>query len=171
MSRYFVTDPPVPVMEFDPAEVISDTPPNIIFIKSKMDVATDARVKSELVKMAGDNKTVEMHLGENQLALLIHNIVRWEGPDLGSIPCTPANIRTLDPTEPHIALVLEEIARRNARKESPLPKSPTEPGSATNGSIDGSPQNAAEISHPSGISILRSPLLRALDGRPSRSDD
>jgi hypothetical protein len=133
MSRYFVNDPPVAVPEWDASEVISDTPPNVIYIKSKMDLATDARVKSELTRIGDDNKTMELRLGDNQMALLIHNIVRWEGPDLGSVPCTPANIRALDPTEPHIALVLEEIARRNARKESPLPKSPTSATSASAG--------------------------------------
>jgi len=171
MSRYFVTDAPAPVYEFDPAEVISDTPPNVIWIKAKMDVATDARVKNELVKMAGDNKTMEMHLGENQLALLIHNIVKWEGPDLGDIPCTPEQIRKLDPTEPHIALVLEEIARRNVRKESPLPKSPTEPGFATNGSHDGSPQNAPGLSLQLATGIPRSDSRSGLLGHLRKSED
>src|SRR5262245_61008598 len=119
MSRYFVTDPPVAVAEFDPSAVISDTPPNVIYITATMDVANDAKVKHELAKMTDDNKTVELHPGEYQLALLIHNIVRWEGPDLSSVPCDAAHIRMLDPTEPHIVLVLDEIARRNARKTSP----------------------------------------------------
>jgi len=171
MSRYFVTDPPVAVPEFDAAAVISDTPPNVIYIKSKMDVATDARVKSELVKMAGDNKTMEMHLGENQLALLIHNIVRWEGPDLGMMPCTPENIRKLDPTEPHIEKVLETIAARNKRKVAPNPKSPIAAGSETNGSHDASPASGPGISLQLATGISKSPLLRAMDGRQTRSDD
>jgi len=171
MSRYFVTDPPVPVMEFDPSEVISDTPPNVIYIKAKMDLATDARVKSELTKIGDDRKTMELHLGENQLALLIHNIVRWEGPDLSSIPCTPDNIRTMNPTEPHLEKVLEEIAERNKRKAAPNPKPPTEPGFATNGSHDASPPSAAGISLQLATGTPRSPLLRALDGHQRPSDD
>lgn len=171
MSRYFVTDPPVPVPEFDASAVISDGVPNVIYIKAKMDVATDAKVKSELVKMAGDNKTMEMHLGENQLALLIHNIVRWEGPDLSSVPCTPESIRKLDPTEPHIVLVLDEIAKRNARKVAPNPKSPTASGLETNGSADASPQNAGGISLQLATATPRSDSRSALVGRLHRSDN
>lgn len=171
MSRYFVTDPPVAVYEFDAAEVLSDTPPNVIYIRSKMDVATDARVKSELTRLGDDNKSMELRLGDNQMALLIHNIVKWEGPDLSQVPCTPANIRALDPTEPHIALVLETIAERNKRKAAPNPKSSTASGSRINGSPDESPQSAGDRSLPSGNGILKSPLLRALDGHQTRSDD
>ena len=169
MSRYFVTDPPVAVYEFDASAVISDVAPNVIYIKSKMDLATDARVKSELVKMAGDNKTMEMHLGENQLALLIHNIVKWEGPDLAQMPCTPENIRKLDPTEPHIVLVLDEIARRNARKAAPNPKSPTAPGFVTNGSLAASPASEAGISLQLATSTPRSDSRSALAGHLRRS--
>ena len=135
MSRYFVHDTPVAVPEFDADAVMSDQAPNIIYIKSKMDLATDAKVKSELMKVGSDGKTFEAHLGENQLALLIHNIVRWEGPDLSGIPCTPENIRRLNPNEPHLALVLEEIGRRNARTPSPSPKSAGASTSASAGAV------------------------------------
>src|SRR5262245_10652821 len=100
MPRYFVTDPPVPVYEFDPSEVLSEKPPNIIWIRAKMDLATDSKVKNELLKFGKDTQ-IEAHLGENELSLLIHNIVRWEGPDLQNVPCDAAHIRQLDPTEPH----------------------------------------------------------------------
>lgn len=177
MSRYFVTDPPVAVPEFDPSEVLSETPPNVIYIRAKMDVATDAKVKSELVTMAPDNKTVEMRLGENAVALLVHNIVRWEGPDLGGVPCTPEQIRKLDPTEPHIALVLDEIGRRNARPAGPSPKSQGVSTSASAGATDyqhparpGS-DDRASLSLQLATTTPRSPLRSVITGRQNRSDD
>jgi len=171
MSRYFCTDPPVPVYEFDPTEVISETPPNVIFIKSKMDVATDAKVKSELITLGADNKTVEARLGDNQLALLIHNIVRWDGPDLSDTPCTVANIRALDPTEPHIVLVLDEIARRNKRPDSPNPKSAAGSTLGKNGAAGSIGSDPPGLSLQLATGIGKSPLRSALDGRRSRSDD
>jgi hypothetical protein len=171
MSRYFVTDPPVPVYEFDPTAVISETPPNVIYIRAKMDVATDAKVKSELVTMGADNKTVEMRLGENQLALLIHNIVRWEGPDLSSVPCTVANIRALDPTEPHIVLVLDEIARRNKRPDSPNPKSAAGSTYAKNGAAGSLASDPPSLSHQLAIGIGKSPLRSAVISRQNKLED
>src|SRR5262245_681748 len=135
MPRYFVTDPPVPIYEFDPTEVISATPPNIIWIRSKMDIATDAKVKSELLRFGKDSQ-IEAHIGENELSLLIHNIVKWEGPDLGTVPCTPEQIRKLDPTEPHLRAVLAAIAERNQRAAGPSPKSAAASTFASAGAVD-----------------------------------
>jgi hypothetical protein len=172
MSRYFVNDPPVGIPEFDASSVISDTPPNVIYIKARMDVATDAKVKNELLKLGSDNKTMESHLGENAVALLVHNIVKWEGPDLSSVPCTPANIRTLDPNEPHIALVLEEITRRNARPDGPSPKSPDASTSGNAGASDwNANQDGGNLSLRLATSTPRSPLASAITGRLSKSDD
>jgi hypothetical protein len=171
MSRYFVNDPPVPIPEFDAGAVISDTPPNVIYIRSRMDIETRGKVSSELVKIGGDNKTMEMQLGQNQTALLIHNIVRWEGPDFDGVPCDAAHIRTLDPNEPHIEKVLREIDARNLKKVAPNPKPPIANGFATNGSHDVSHPNEAGISLQLATGISRSPLLRALDGHQNRSDD
>jgi hypothetical protein len=179
MSRYFVTDAPVPVYEFDASEVISDTPPNVIYIKAKMDVATDARVKSELLKLGSDNKTMESHLGENAVALLIHNIVKWEGPDFidaqgRPIPCDAAHIRTLDPNEPHIALVLEEITRRNARVEGPSPKSRAASTLESAGAADSTPiARAAGDSLSLQLATGRSPLSSHINsiGYQKKSED
>ena len=170
MSRFFVDDPPVPVYEFESRDVVSDTAECVIWIKSKMDIETRGKVSSELVKMGSDNKTMEMHLGANQTALLLHNIVKWEGPGFDGVPCDPAHIRKIDPTEPLFEKVLEEIDRRNKKKVAPNPKSPIEPGFATNGSPGASPQNAGGVSLQLATGMSRSPLLRALDGRPNRSD-
>ena len=171
MSRYFVTDAPVAVPEFDPSEVISDTPPNVIYIRAKMDMQTKAKVTSELFTLGKDNTSVEARLGANELALLIHNIVRWEGPDLGGIPCTPETIRTLDPSEPHLVKVLDEIARRNRSKEGPSPKSATAGTSGNAGAAASSPSSDTGLSAQLATTTSRSPLLSAINGRPSRSDD
>lgn len=170
MSRYFVNDPPVPVAEFDTSEVISDTPPNVIYIRSRMDIETRGKVSSELVKVGSDNKTMEMQLGQNQTALLIHNIVKWAGPDFDGVPCDAAHIRTLDPTEPHIEKVLEEIDRRNLKKVAPNPKSSTESGFVTNGSHDGSPVNAGGRSLQLATTIPPSVSRSGLTGHLRRSD-
>lgn len=177
MSRYFVTDPPVAVYEFDSGEIISDTPPNIIYIKPKMDMATDSKVKSELLTLGADNKTMEARLGANSMALLIHNIVKWEGPDLGAVPCTPDNIRRLDPTEPHIARVLEEIAVRNKRPVSPNPKpngastSASAGAHASNGQEIATQTNGESLSLQLATGISRSNLQSAINGRLSKSSD
>lgn len=170
MSRYFVNDPPYAVYEFDPSEVISETPPNVIYIRSRMDVETRGKVKSELVKLAKDGTTPEIQIGQNETALLLHNIVKWSGPDFDDVPCDAAHIRTLDPNEPHVEQVLAAINARNVKKVAPNPKPSTASGSEINGSLGASPQSAAGISLQLATGMSRSPLLRALDGRQSRSD-
>lgn len=154
-ARFFVTDAPVAISEFDPAEVVSDTPPNIIWIRARMDVETQGKVQSELVKLDGEGKA-ELHAGANQTALLIHNVVRWEGPDFEQldeadevmrdaagrpiyVPCTPENIRQLDPREPFIEKVLDEIAERNRKRTSPNGHAPA---TTTGSTIDTAPASA-----------------------------
>lgn len=174
MSRRFHVDPSekVDIYEFDPGEVISDTQPNVITIRARMDVQTAGKVSSELMKLGVDNKP-ELYVGEHVGALLLHNILGWRGPDFDDLPCTPANIRSLpsSDSDPFIEKVANEIGLRNKKRESPNGRSPIAPGFATNGSHDGSPQNAPAISHPSATSISKSPLLRALDGHQNRSGD
>jgi len=131
MSRYFVNDPPVPVYEFDPNVVITDRAPNIIWIKARMDVETRGKVQNEMLVLGKDNKP-EIRVGENGLALLIHNIVKWEGPDFDAVPLTRANIAKLDPNEPHIAAVSDAIAEHNKAAPSPNP-----PSDAANTSMSG----------------------------------
>ena len=171
MSRYFVNDPPVAIPEWDGDSVISETRPNVIYIRSRMDVETRGKVSSELVSMDAAGRNVEMHLGQNQTALLIHNIVRWGGPDFDGVPCDAAHIRTLDPTEPHIERVLEEIDRRNTKKVAPSPKPPTESGYATNGLHDASPASAAGLSLQLATGTPRPGLRSVLAGHRTRSDD
>lgn len=159
MSRYFVDSAPVAVPEWDEGAVISDRRPNVIWIRARMDVATKGKVTSELFTLDKDG-TLEAHAGANMLALLTHNIVRWDGPDLDTIACTPENIRRLDPTEPHIARVLEEIGIRNAPQ--PDPKGGTSPG------VPSSPGGASPAE---GSGMLKSPSRNAITGRHQSSDN
>lgn len=173
MSKRFHVDPSerVDIYEFDPAEVLSETPPNVITIRARMDVATAGKVKSELVKLGADNSP-EAHLGEHAGALLLHNILAWRGPDFDDLPCTPANIRALPSIEsdPFIEKVVNEIGARNVRRASPNGKSPTAPGYATNGLTDASPQNAPGLSLQLATSTLKSGSRSVLAGHLRRSD-
>jgi hypothetical protein len=160
MTRYFVSSDPVPVYEHE------DGTGNVIWIRPKMDIATKGRVQNDLVGLATDG-TVEFRAGANETALLVHNIVRWSGPDLDSVPCDADHIRQLDPTEPHITKVLDEIARRNKPPESGNPKSAAGNGSPSDG-FAGSAAPAA-ASAPSANGMTPSSLPFASDGRPIRS--
>lgn len=149
MSKRFHVDlnERVDVFEFDASEVISETPPNVITIRARMDVATAGKVSSELLQLGSDNK-IESHLGAHIGALLLHNILGWRGPDFDDLPCTPANIRALPSAEsdPFIQKVADAISARNRKRESPNGKPRTAPGFATNGSADVSPASAGAIS-------------------------
>lgn len=161
MARYFVTDAPVAIPEFDPSEVISNTPPNVIYIKPKMDYATKAKTTSELFTLDKESQ-IELHAGSSQMALLVHNIVKWEGPDLGGVPCTEENIRKMDPTEPHLEKVLEEIAKRN--------KVPNDRKASASTSA-GAPPSRENVSLALATGTPRSTLQSAINGRLKSSDD
>lgn len=158
----------VPVYEFDPNEVISDEPPNIIFIRPKMDYATQKRVGTAGYKVGLKGKEDEFDVADNLIALMTFNIVGWSGPLFDGVPCTKENIQRLDPDQPVVEKALEEISRRNS-KASPNPKSP-----ATNGSTS---ETATVLitQEPNSDQALvtsgppRSPLLRSLDGHRNRS--
>lgn len=169
MSRYFVTDAPVAIPEWeDDTSIISDRKPNVIAIKAKMDVATKGKVTSELFTMgkAGD---LEARLGANETALLIHNIVSWSGPDFDGVPCDAAHIRTLDPTEPHIAKVLEEIAIRNKAPSGPKERAATSTSTSAGATdlITPAPSEGAR----SGNGQSKSPLVSAYIGHLKKSED
>lgn len=164
MSRYFVNDDLVPVPEWDDdPTIISDRMPNVIYIRSKMSVGMKAKVSSEMFVWNHDRKQLESRFGENETALLIYNIVRWSGPDFDGVPCTRANIVQLDPTEPHIARVLEVIAERNAPPKPPT-ESLTNNISTNDGSTDSSipTRSGQTLQLGSGRSI--SPLRSAIVG-------
>jgi hypothetical protein len=174
MSRFHV-DPTekVDIFEFDPSEVVSDTPPNVITIRARMSIEVSGRVTSEIAKLGADNKTTEVSIGAQAVALLLHNILAWRGPDFDDLPCTPENIRSLptSASDPFIEKVVNEIGERNKRRESPNGKPPTAHGFATNGSHAVSPASAAGISLQLATSTPKSALRSALDGHLNRSDD
>lgn len=110
-----------------------DVPPeqrNIIYIKAKMDVGTQNRMLSAILKVreeTGDEDGTNMSydLGAYYIALLRHNIVKWEGPAFQGVPCTPENIERLDPDEPLVERVLERLNESNtARQKRAKEKSP-----------------------------------------------
>ena len=100
---------------------------NTIYIRAKMDAGTRALVQNEIAATNNVSKDTEITgLGSYSLALLVHNIVAWEGAafvdERGQpIPCNKLTIGRLDLDEPLIELVREEIGKRNAPKESPSP--------------------------------------------------
>lgn len=171
MSRYFVNDAPVPIPEWDDDDgVISDRAPNVIYIRARMDVATKGRVTSEMFTLGKDSQ-LEARLGENTTALLVHNIVRWSGPDFDGVPCTPENIRKLDPTEPHLDKVLDAIAERN--KSPKAPKASATPATSTSaGATDlSTPPSPESISLQLASGPRKSPLLNATIGRLDKSEN
>lgn len=184
MSKRFHVDPneTVDVFEFEPDEIISDTPPNMITIRARMSVEVAGRVSSELAKMGADNKA-EIRLGEHTGALLLHNILGWRGPDFDDLPCTPANIKALPQasSDPFLEKVVNAISERNAKRESPNGRLPAMPGTSKSAGAAGSNPSASDANasndHQPSLSLqlatgtTRSPLLSALAGRQNRSDD
>jgi hypothetical protein len=138
MSRFFVeASEREPIYEFDPSEVISDQPPNVIWIRPRMSIALRSKAQSASLAMAkgGD---IEADFSKPQIALAELNILDWEGPDFTDahgkkIPCTPQNIARLVGSDPFITRVLDEIAKRNVPAKSPDPKSHDSSGSTIDG--------------------------------------
>ena len=112
----FIRGDAVPVSE-DNAPTGQD--PNIIYIKPKMDVRTRNEVIGSGSRVAVQEGVADVNfdVGGYQTALLVNNIVRWEGPAFDGVACTPEAIGSLDPDEPLVEKVLDEIARRNPQKK------------------------------------------------------
>lgn len=116
MSK-FVSQEPVPVHT-------EDDPANIIWIKPRMDVGTTSMVQSAMVSInmqangtgRADNTSIRMDIGAYNLALMIHNFVRWEGPGFEGLPCNAENIKRLEQDDPLVEKALQEINRRNLSK-------------------------------------------------------
>lgn len=95
---------------------------NTIYIKAKMDLATRSAVQDEIAaKGAGSDEVEVRGIGSYRMALLVHNIVGWEGPAFEGVTCNRTNIMRLDPEEPLVEAVAAEIGERNKPKESPDP--------------------------------------------------
>lgn len=111
MSKMFVDKKRVPVTDGT----------NTVHIRSKMSYGIKNQVagKAASVSTNGRSAEVDVDVGAYQTALLVMNVLGWEGPDFVDeetgkpIPCTPENIEAADDDEPLWQMVLEEIARRN----------------------------------------------------------
>lgn len=111
---------------------------NVITIRARMNVEISGRVRSEIAKRNAEMKT-DGQTGEAAVALLLHNILAWRGPDFDELPCTPDNIRALPPAEldPFIEKVVNAIGERNAKRASPnVPSAATASTSGSAGGAD-----------------------------------
>ena len=111
-------------MFVDPNEKVAVTRgDNTIFIRAKMDLACRARVQDELAARGLESiNELEMRgIGGYRLALMVHNIVGWEGPAFAGVACTRGNIMRLDPDDDLVEAVAAEIGERNAPKEAADP--------------------------------------------------
>lgn len=122
---------------------ISDEAGNTIYIRPKMDYGTRSQVLGAAADARlddkGNAKTATVNVGRYQNALLVNNILDWDGPAFTDMACTPVNILRLDPDEPLVVKVLEEIATRNPQRQAPNPKSRTTSGSPAIGGSDSIP--------------------------------
>jgi len=132
-----------------------------------MDYATQKKVGAAGFTLGTAGKPNELDLAENLIAMLVLNILGWSGPDFDNVPCTPENIRRLDPDQPVVEKAIEEITRRNT-KVAPNPKVAMPAGGASAGE-PGWPARQS-IDRQSASLTPRSPLLSAAIGRQSKQD-
>lgn len=108
--------------ELVPVQVGDDT----IWILPKMDVGCQGAVMDELLTLSGgDLAQMDLHIGAYNVALMAHNIKRWEGPSFDGTACTTDNVRRLDPDQAIVEAVLAEIQRRNPPRGRRDPKGST----------------------------------------------
>lgn len=105
---------------------------DVVFIRTKMDYGTRQRVLGSAAKLVqgkagnrkqrraaaaakkrGEANDVQFDIGAYQIALLVHNILAWQGPAFVGHLCSQASIETLNPEEPLVQKVLQEISDRN----------------------------------------------------------
>lgn len=183
MSKRFHVDPneTIAVYEFEPTEVEPDTPINCIVVRARMNVEIAGRVQDEM-KRRNASAGMDGELGVASVALLLHNILSWSGPDFDDLPCTPANIASLPPAtlDPFIEKVVNVLGAHNRKRESPNARLPATPGiSASAGEPDSSSSaragNRAIDPRPISLQLATttspSPLRSALAGRLNKSGD
>ena len=124
---------------------LPEDPENVISIRRKMDIKTNAAVQDELMRVklnledggddgAGTQATVAIM--QQELALLTHNVKAWRGDrfmiprtdkngkvvmrgdevDMIPIPCTREWIGRIDPDDPLLILTLNKIKELNQPK-------------------------------------------------------
>lgn len=164
MSRFHIdTAERVPIYEIE-----DDAASNCIVIRARMSIEIAGRVSSELMQLGADNKPA-LQVGGHVMALLLHNVLDWSGPDFAGLPCTPANIRALPMPEsdPFIEKVANAIGERNVRAASPKKELAAPNISEKYGAADStaSPVNAELPSHLLGNGTFTSPLHSVIIGR------
>lgn len=113
----------------DTSKVAVRDGPNTIWIKRRMDFGTKCRVEDMLTRMAisgtgSRTGEIQFTLGAQRLALAVHNIVAWEGPEFNGVPCDQDHIEKLDPEYPVFKAALDKITELNQPREDtpdPLP--------------------------------------------------
>lgn len=118
---------------------------NVIWIKRRMDFGTKCRVEDTLTQMAlvnGRTGDIRFTVGAQRLALAVHNIVGWSGPDFVDpitqkpIACSPEAIERLDPTYPLLIRAQQRITELNATQEQDDPNA-SSAGSASSTATNG----------------------------------
>lgn len=148
-----------------PVRVEGDDTGDTIYILPKMPFGTKQRALSALSHIGTDGTSegtgIDIDLGAYNIALMKLNIVGWEGPSFAGVACTPENIEQLDPDEPLVVRVLEEIGRRNpVRRDAESPNAPA-PAGDTSSTAKGRANGRENGTHTSATPL-------ALVGRPSK---
>jgi hypothetical protein len=183
MSSRFHIDPneSIPVYEFEPSEVERGTPINCIVVRARMNVEIAGQVQDEMRKRNAASG-MDGEQGVASVALLVHNILSWSGPDFDDLPCTPANIASLPPAtlDPFIEKVINTIATNNRKRESPNARLPATPASSASAGepdsrLSARAENRAVDPRPISLQLATttspSPLRSALAGHLNKSGD
>src|SRR5689334_17275580 len=76
---------------------------DVIFVRTKMDYGTRNKVVGDAAKLIGEQGTqsrrqkrakrkdqqMDFNVGAYQTALLVHNVLGWNGPSFAGVACTP----------------------------------------------------------------------------------
>ena len=126
-------------------EVWDDARENVIYVYRRMSFGIKCRVEDTLTQMAlvnGRTGDIRFTVGAQRLALAVHNIVGWSGPDFvdpttrRDVPCTPEAVERLDPSYPLLVKAQQKITELNTDREQDDPNASTPglPSSTANGS-------------------------------------
>lgn len=128
----------VAINEFGPIDEKDITDEmNVIFIRPKMDFGTSQKVIGAAAKMIDQGKLKNpsarnmrrqqkrgkadfqpsFDLGAYNVALMVNNILGWQGPEFISVYCNEENISALNQSQPLVSRVLKEINDRNVTKQ------------------------------------------------------
>lgn len=118
-------------------EVWDDEKENVMYVRQRMDFQTNALVRNELLRLRlnpdmqeGGEISATVSIELQQLAMLIHNVIGWDGPRFihpttkKPMKCEPKAIRMLSPTDPLVAKVLDTINNNNQPRTQPPPSAP-----------------------------------------------